>query len=102
MSNCLYKHSTYTTKLNIFDKNKLYKNNEAEMGKSKIKTNQENFEAGKFKKQKIEITIPHISFLTIYLQMNDLKIVRVIFCDVFGCSIRVCNFVLLSGVTRIL
>ena len=72
------------------------------MGKSKIKTNQEYFEAGKFKKQKIEIAITHISFLTIYLQMNDLKIVRVIFCDVFGCSIRVCNFVLLSGVTRIL
>ena len=53
MSNCLYKHSTYTTKLNIFDKNKLYKNNEAEMGKNKTKTNQEYFEAGKFKKQKI-------------------------------------------------
>ena len=53
MSNCLYKHSTYTTKLNIFDKNKLYKNNEAEMGKNKTKINQEYFEAGKFKKQKI-------------------------------------------------
>ena len=102
MSNCLYEHTTYTTKLNIFDKNKLYKNNEAEMGKNKIKTNQEYFEAGKFKKQKIEITITNISFLTIYLQMNDLKIVRVIFCDVIGCSIRVCNFVLLSSVTRIL
>ena len=53
MSKCLYKHSTYTTKLNIFDKNKLCKNNEDEMGKNKIRTNQEYFEAGKFKKQKI-------------------------------------------------
>ena len=102
MSNCLYKHSTCTTKLNIFDKNKLYKNNEDEMGKNKIKTNQEYLEARKFKKQKIEITITHISFLTIYLQMSDLNIVKIIFCDVFGCSIRVCNFVLLNSIIRIL
>ena len=102
MSKCLYKHSTYTTKLNIFDKNKLCKNNEDEMGKNKIRTNQEYFEAGKFKKQKIEITITHISFLTIYLQMSDLNIVKIIFCDVFGCFIRACNFVLLNSIIRIL
>ena len=52
MSNFLYKLGTYTTKHNIFNKNKLYKNNEAEIGKNKIRTNSEYFKAGKFKSKK--------------------------------------------------
>ena len=48
--------------LNIhFYENKLYKNNEAKIGK-KIRANEKYFEAGKFKNKNIKKTMIHISF----------------------------------------
>ena len=35
--------------------------------------------------------------LKTYLKLNDLKTVKVIFCDAIGCSIGVYNFILLKS-----
>ena len=37
----------------------------------------------------------------IYSQKNDLDTVKVIFCDIIGCSIRVYNFMLLKSSIKI-
>ena len=72
-------------------KNNLYKSNEAEISKQ-IKTNQE---AEKFKNKNWNNDL-YLSLKFIY-KKNDLNTVKVIFCDLVGCSIEIYNFILLKS-----
>ena len=64
--------------ITLFYKNKLYENNEAEIGsknKSKLKT----FWGSEVLKLKTKIKIIYISFKSLYLQKNDLKTKAIIY-----------------------
>ena len=51
-----------------------------------------------FKKMKYRF----IFLLKVYLQKHDLNTVKVDYCDMIGCSIRVCNFIILKSSIKIL
>ena len=80
--------------MHFFCKNKLYKNNDAEISKRR-RTKQEHFDAGKLK-TKLKwwrFVLP----IKIHLQKNDLNTIKVIFCDIMVCVIGVYNFILLKS-----